>query len=88
MSPREGDSFVFPAYALEHPTGTGPYKFQAYDKANNTVTLVRNDDYCGEKAKNKTLIFKIIPDATARKQELQAGTIDGYDFPTPPTGRV
>jgi len=77
----EGDSFVFPAYALEHPTGTGPYKFQAYDKANNTVTLVRNDDYWGEKAKNKTLIFKIIPDPTARKQELQAGTIDGYDFP-------
>jgi len=79
----EGDSFVFPSYALEHPTGAGPYKFQAYDKANNTVTLVRNDDYWGEKAKNKTLIFKIIPDATARKQELQAGTIDGYDLPDP-----
>ena len=57
----EGDSFVYPAYATEHPTGTGPFKFQAYDKANNTVTLVRNDDYWGEKAKSKTLIFKIIP---------------------------
>ena len=68
---------------LEHPTGTGPFKFQAYDKANNTVTLVRNDDYWGEKAKSKTLIFKIIPDETARKQELQAGTIDGYDLPEP-----
>jgi len=79
----QGDSFVYPAYATEHPTGAGPYKFQAYDKANNTVTLVRNDDYYGEKAKNKTLIFKIIPDETARKQELQAGTIDGYDFPSP-----
>ena len=79
----EGDSFVYPAYALEHPTGTGPFKFQAYDKANNTVTLVRNDDYWGDKAKSKTLIFKIIPDETARKQELQAGTIDGYDLPNP-----
>lgn len=79
----QGDSFVYPAYATEHPTGAGPYKFQAYDKANNTVTLVRNDDYYGEKAKTKTLIFKIIPDETARKQELQAGTIDGYDFPNP-----
>ena len=77
----EGDSFVYPAYATEHPTGTGPFKFQAYDKANNTVTLVRNDDYWGQKAKSKTLIFKIIPDETARKQELQAGTIDGYDYP-------
>ena len=49
----EGDSFVYPAYATEHPTGTGPFKFQAYDKANNTVTLVRNDDYWGEKAKSQ-----------------------------------
>ena len=79
----EGDSFVYPAYATDHPTGTGPFKFQAYDKANNTVTLVRNEDYWGEKAKSKTLIFKIIPDETARKQELQAGTIDGYDLPNP-----
>jgi peptide/nickel transport system substrate-binding protein len=79
----EGDSFIYPAYATDHPTGTGPFKFQAYDKANNTVTLVRNDDYWGEKAKSKTLIFKIIPDETARKQELEAGTIDGYDLPNP-----
>jgi len=79
----DGDSFVFPAYALEHPTGTGPFKFEAYDKANSTVTLVRNDDYWGEPAKSKTLIFKIISDETARKQELQAGTIDGYDLPNP-----
>jgi peptide/nickel transport system substrate-binding protein len=77
----EGESFVYPAYATDHPTGTGPFKFESYDKANNTVTLVRNDDYWGEKAKSKTLIFKIIPDETARKQELQAGTIDGYDYP-------
>ncbi len=41
---------------------------------------MRNDDYWGEKAK---LIFKIIPDENARKQELQAGSIDGYDYPSP-----
>jgi peptide/nickel transport system substrate-binding protein len=79
----EGDSFSFPEYATAHPTGTGPFKFGSYDKANNTVTIVRNDDYWGEKAKSKTVIFKIIPDETARKQELQAGTIDGYDLPNP-----
>jgi len=79
----QGDSFVFPEYATAHPTGTGPFKFGSYDQANNTVTLVRNDDYWGEKAKSQTLIFKIIPDETARKQELQAGTIDGYDLPSP-----
>ncbi len=67
----------------EHPTGTGPFVFTKYDTANNTVELTRNEDYWGEKAKSKTLIFKIITDEAARKQELQAGTIDGYDLPSP-----
>ena len=79
----EGDSFIYPAYGTDHPTGTGPFKFSKYDKANNTVELVRNDDYWGEKAKPAKIIFKIIADETARKQELQAGTIDGYDLPNP-----
>ncbi|MFP5020938.1 ABC transporter substrate-binding protein [Pseudonocardia phyllosphaerae] len=80
---QSGDSFTYPAYATEHPTGTGPYKFESFDKADNTITLVRNDDYWGEKAKTAKLIFKIIPDENARKQELAAGTIDGYDYPSP-----
>ncbi|MEU5690871.1 ABC transporter substrate-binding protein [Actinosynnema sp. NPDC020468] len=77
----EGDSFKFPAYATDHPTGTGPFKFSKYDKANNTVELVRNDDYWGEKTKLDKLVFRIIPDETARKQALQSGDIDGFDFP-------
>jgi peptide/nickel transport system substrate-binding protein len=77
----QGDSFVFPAYATEHPTGTGPFKFGTYDKANNTVELVRNDDYHGTKAKLDKVVFRIIPDETARKQALQSGDIDGYDYP-------
>ena len=77
------DAYTYPAYALEHPTGTGPFKFAKYDTANGTVELVRNDDYWGDKAKLAKLIFKIIPDESARKQELQAGTIDGYDLPSP-----
>ena len=80
---QSGDSFTYPAYADEHPTGTGPFKFESYDKANGTITLVRNDEYWGEKAKVDQLIFKIIPDENARKQELAAGTIDGYDYPSP-----
>src|SRR5215470_6121374 len=78
----QGDSFSYPAYALEHPTGTGPFKFSKYDKGNNTIELVRNENYWGDVSLDK-LVFKIIPDETARKQELQAGTIDGFDFPSP-----
>ncbi|MBY8854721.1 ABC transporter substrate-binding protein, partial [Saccharothrix sp. MB29] len=69
------------AYANEHPTGTGPFKFSKFDKANNVVELVRNDGYHGEKAKLDKIVFRIIPDETARKQALEAGDIDGYDLP-------
>lgn len=79
----QGDSFSYPAYGTEHPTGTGPFKLVKYDKANNTIELARNDAYHGDKAKLDKLVFKIIPDETARKQALQAGDIDGYDFPAP-----
>ncbi|WP_367133457.1 ABC transporter substrate-binding protein [Saccharothrix sp. HUAS TT1] len=80
---QSGESFSYSAYANEHPTGTGPFKFESYDKANNTITLVRNEDYYGEKAKLDKIIFKVIEDENARKQELKAGTIDGYDYPSP-----
>ncbi|SHE70726.1 ABC transporter substrate-binding protein [Streptoalloteichus hindustanus] len=79
----QGDSFSFPEYALQHPTGTGAFKFGKYDKANNTIELVRFDDYWGGKTKLDKLVYKIIPDETARKQELQSGAIDGYDYPAP-----
>jgi peptide/nickel transport system substrate-binding protein len=80
---QSGDSFTYGAYANEHPTGTGAFKFQGYDKANNTITLVRNDEYWGSKAKVDKLVFKIIEDESARKEELRSGTIDGYDLPSP-----
>jgi peptide/nickel transport system substrate-binding protein len=79
---QSGESFTYSSYANEHPTGTGPFKFESYDRTNQTITLVRNDQYWGEKAKLDRLIFRVIPDENARKQELQAGTIDGFDYPS------
>ena len=67
----------------QDPVGTGPFKFEAYDNAAGTVTLVRNDDYWGDPAGVGTLVFKIIADENARRQELEAGTIHGYDLPNP-----
>lgn len=78
-----GEAFTYPEYATDHPTGTGAMKFESYDKANGEITLVRNDDYWGTKATVAKLIFKIIPDETARKQALQSGSIQGYDLPNP-----
>ena len=78
----QGEGFVYPENS-EKPVGSGPYTLQKYDQANKTVTLARNEDYWGEKAKTEKIVFKIIPDETTRRQELEAGSIDGYDLPNP-----
>lgn len=79
----QGEGFQHTEYAQKHPTGTGPFKFESYDVQNKTVTLVRNDDHWGDKAKPAKLVFKIMPDANSRKQALESGDIDGYDLPAP-----
>ncbi len=63
---------------MENPVGTGPYKFVKWNKGENVV-LVRNDDYWGEKAKTKNVIFRIIPDNSARVLALNAGEVDMID---------
>lgn len=47
------------------PLGTGAFVIDDY-VADDHVTLVRNDDYWGEKAMLNTLTFKIIPDINAK----------------------
>ncbi|WP_462286049.1 ABC transporter substrate-binding protein [Nostocoides sp.] len=79
---KEGEGFKYPAYASA-PVGTGPYKLEKYDEANKTITLVRNDDYWGDKAKTAKLVFKIVPDEATRRQELEAKSINAYDLPNP-----
>lgn len=79
----EGDAVSYPEYALEHPTGTGPFRFEGYDEATQTVTMVRNEDYWGEPAGVDELVIRAITDETTRRQELEAGAIDGYDLPNP-----
>ena len=37
-------------YGTEHPTGTGPFKFESWTRGDRLV-MVRNDDYWGDKAK-------------------------------------
>ena len=77
------DALTYPEYALEHPTGTGPFKFESWDRGNGEVTIVRNEDYWGEPAKVDEIIFRTISDGNTRRQELEAGSIDGYDLVAP-----
>jgi peptide/nickel transport system substrate-binding protein len=77
------ESLTYSEYALGHPVGTGPFKFESWDRGNGEVTIVRNDDYWGEKALLDEVIFRTISDGNTRRQELEAGSIDGYDFVAP-----
>jgi len=72
----------FSAYATEHPTGTGPYKFDKWERG-QAVTLKANPDYWGDKAKTETVIIRTISDTRARVQELESGSIDGFDLVGP-----
>jgi peptide/nickel transport system substrate-binding protein len=72
----------FSEYATAHPTGTGPYLFDSWERGQQ-ITLKANPDYWGDKAKTPTVIVRTITDAKARVQELQAGNIDGYDLVGP-----
>ncbi|HEV2797012.1 MAG TPA: ABC transporter substrate-binding protein [Nocardioides sp.] len=78
----EGEGFAFPEYA-NNPVGTGPFTFGEYDEANGEISLTRNDDYWGEAAQVGELVFRVIPDESTRRQELEAGSINGYDLPNP-----
>lgn len=69
-------------YSTEHPTGTGPFKFDSWTPGEQ-LTLVRNDDYWGDEAKLEKIIFQPIPDNAARLQALQNGEIQGYDLVEP-----
>ncbi|QCB95266.1 ABC transporter substrate-binding protein [Cellulomonas shaoxiangyii] len=78
----EGDTPVLPEYATAHPTGTGPYVFESWSPGEEVV-LTANEDYWGEQGQVRRIVFPIISDATARRQALQAGDIDGYDLVGP-----
>ena len=56
--------------------------FQSWTRGDK-LTLVRNPNYWGTKAKLSTLIFKPIADNAARLQALQNGEIQGYDLVEP-----
>lgn len=59
----------------QYPVGTGPFKFK--DRVlGQKVELERNEEYWGEKAYLDRVIFRPIPDATARVTALETGEVD------------
>ncbi|HXV78549.1 MAG TPA: ABC transporter substrate-binding protein [Candidatus Binatia bacterium] len=60
---------------LQHPTGTGPYKFVSYQRDGQLV-LTRNDDYWGGKAAIKEIVTRKVSEDAARVSGLLAGQGD------------
>ncbi len=54
------------------PVGTGPYRFDQWRKGED-LTLVRNEEYWGEKPNMKKLKFIWRPEASVRAQTIKAG---------------
>ncbi|WP_088006864.1 ABC transporter substrate-binding protein [Indiicoccus explosivorum] len=60
----------------EHPVGTGPFMFEEWSR-NNSITLVKNPDYWVEEEPYlDRIIYRVIPDNSARLSSLMAGEID------------
>lgn len=76
------ESPVLSEYAKGHPVGTGPFTFDSWSPGQE-LNLSANPDYWGEKGQIQKVIFRVIDEPTARRQALEAGTIDGYDLVSP-----
>lgn len=60
---------------LTETDGTGPYTFDEWRRG-STLSLVRNEDYWGEPAKNARVTFNYFTDATALGNALLSGQLD------------
>jgi len=67
---------------FKHPCGTGPFQFVEWVKDDH-ITLEANNEYWRERAKLDQLIFKVIPDASARLMALEVGEVQGMELPNP-----
>jgi ABC-type transport system substrate-binding protein len=70
------------ADAFKHPCGTGPFKFVEWVKDDH-ITVEANKDYWRGAPKIDKVIYRVITDPSARLLAIQAGEIQGMEFPDP-----
>lgn len=71
---KQGDDFNKHPIGRQ-PLGTGPYRMLHWDTGKE-ISLIRNDDYWGEKPHLDRIVFKIITDATVALQVLKQRGLD------------
>ncbi len=64
-----------PEAIARNPVGTGPFVFKEW-RQGEYVSLVKNDNYWGDKAKLDEVVFKVVKEDGARLVEIEAGTAD------------
>lgn len=70
----------------DNPVGTGPFKFVEW-KRNDSITVEKNEEYWQEGLpKLDKIIFRSIPDNSARLNDLMTGAIDLADGINPSDG--
>lgn len=70
MSPKLFDES--PAQIAKSPVGTGPFKFEAW-QTGKQITLVKNEEYWGEKPSINKVEFKVVPEDTTRLAAIETG---------------
>ncbi len=70
------------ADAFKNPCGTGPFKFVEWVKDDH-ITVEANKAYWRGAPKLDKVIYRVITDPSARLLAVQAGEIQGMEFPDP-----
>jgi len=73
---------LYGADSFKHPVGTGPFKFVEWVKDDH-ITMEAFEDYWRERAQLDKVIFRVIPDPSARLMALEKGEVDGMEYPDP-----
>jgi ABC-type transport system substrate-binding protein len=68
--------------AFKNPCGTGSFKFVEWVKDDH-ITVVANKDYWRGAPKLDKVIYRVITDPSARLLAIQAGEIQGMEYPDP-----
>ena len=83
IQPKEWlESAIVSGEILSQPVGTGPYVMDSWNRG-DSIVYKKFDGYWGEPAKTDTLVFRWSTEGAARLLELQSGTVDGIDNPSP-----
>ncbi len=80
VSPTNAETWK--ADAFKHPCGTGPFKFVEWVKDDH-ITVEANKEYWRGAPKIDKVIYRVITDPSARLLAIQAGEIQGMEYPDP-----